>query len=154
MADNRVYGSADAGASTPGGAGPMNGKLRLMTTQLDNVTNQLYSLQTQMTGLSGQINTGGIARGFLTNASSGGLTSGSIYTALASGTTRSFIEIENVSGPTLWFNFGADAVLSQPSFSLAAGATWRSPSNFCPQDKLTIRGSNLVTPNDVTVKSG
>jgi hypothetical protein len=133
MADNRVYGNASTPACTPGGEGPINSRLRLMTSQLD----------------------GAFVRSFLTDASSGGLTSGSVYTALASGTTRNFVEIQNVGAFPVWFNFGADAVAAQPSMLLAvASAPWRSPANFCPQDKLTILTGNGVNPGSVTIKTG
>jgi hypothetical protein len=141
MADNRVYGNASTPACTPGGEGPLNAKQRLMTTQLDSIETLLGNAV--------------ITRGFISDASSGGLTSGSVYTALASGTTRTFVEIQNTGAYPVWFNFGADAVAAQPSMLLAvASAPWRSPVNFCPQDKLTILTGNGANPGSVAIKYG
>lgn len=130
MADPRVFGNADSAASTPGGAGPINAKLRLMTTQLDQM----------------------LVRAFISDASSAAIASGSATTVLASGTTRTFVEIQNVGPSSIWFNFNTDAVAAQPSFLLTTGLTWRSPVVFCPQGRLSVISIANTAP--VTVKYG
>lgn len=56
------------------------------------------------------------------------------------GRNRTFIEIVNNSAEALWLNFGA-AAAADTGIKIAAGATWRSPTNFCPTNSINIVGA-------------
>jgi hypothetical protein len=50
---------------------------------------------------------------------------------------RTVITIQNTSDTTMWLNFGAVAA-TDVGISIAAGATWTSPPNFCPVNSINI----------------
>ena len=53
---------------------------------------------------------------------------------------RALLSIQNTSDTVMWLNFGAVAA-ANVGISIAAGATWTSPPNFCPTSSVNVIGA-------------
>lgn len=54
--------------------------------------------------------------------------------------SRTFIEIQNTSDTAMWLNFNDEAA-ADDGIQIAAGATWRSPANYCPIGSINVLGT-------------
>lgn len=72
---------------------------------------------------------------------SGTITAGGTQqTAMAANAARKGFTIQNQSVADLWFNSLANAVQSQPSFRVPAGALYENPRGGCPTGVISIIG--------------
>lgn len=71
---------------------------------------------------------------------SGTLASGAAQDAMPANASRRFFFIQNNSDTDMWFNYGVDAVASQPSILLPAGTTYENPPHFCPTGRISVIG--------------
>jgi hypothetical protein len=53
---------------------------------------------------------------------------------------RNVLSIQNTSDTVMWLNFGAVAA-ADSGISIAAGTTWTSPPNFCPNNSVNVIGA-------------
>jgi len=73
---------------------------------------------------------------------SGTITSGgTAQTAAASNPPRRYLMLQNTSDTKMWYNLGVTAVASQPSFSLAAGASVQFNGPIIPTGLLSVIGA-------------
>lgn len=54
--------------------------------------------------------------------------------------TRTLLSIQNTSDTAMWLNFGATAA-ADAGILIAAGATWTSPPNACPNGLVSVIGA-------------
>lgn len=91
-----------------------------------------------------------VIQGALTDRSGTILTDSTAQVAAAANAARKFLLLQNVSAGDLWFDFGVDAVLSQPSVKLSAGEKLLF-TEFVPTSYVSVNGAASL---GFTVKEG
>jgi hypothetical protein len=92
-----------------------------------------------------------VIQGSLSDHSGTIITDSTAQQAAAANASRRFLLLQNVSTADLWFDFGVNAVLSQPSIKLAAGEKMIF-TEFVPTDFISVIGGTAA--QGFTVKEG
>lgn len=173
---NADTGTTSDAAATAGGTGTIHAKLRLMTTQLDNINTNIQASLPAGTAIIGGVHmydTAGSTKGTIKAASTAavlsdtalvvtpilqrgsrnfpGCTVGATTTnCLASSTALTFLQVQNVhASNTIACAFGVSAVLNdKSSVQLAAGqsASWGPNTMGVPTGQLNCIASAGSTP--------
>ncbi len=104
--------------------------------------NDQTNVVTPVVSVSGTTSTGTpSAQGSLTDKSGTITAGGTQQTLAAADTARRYLFIQNQSSGDLWFNFGTNAVVSQPSIRLQAGESFTMEGNFVDTRIISIIGA-------------
>lgn len=89
-------------------------------------------------------------QGTLTNYSGTATTTSAAV--IASNTARKYLFLQNVSGGTIWMNFGTAAVASQPSIEISPGDVFVMDGAFISTQSVNIRSQ--TGSRDFVLKEG
>ncbi len=74
-----------------------------------------------------------------TSISNGSIAAGgTVQDVCAANAGRNYFEFQNTSDTVMRIQFGTTDASASSGFSVAAGATWRSTSNFCPNGRVSV----------------
>jgi hypothetical protein len=107
-----------------------------------------------LTHITDIVSTDGTTRGNSTHAIVTIAAAGVAQDALAANAARKYAFIQNpsTSGGTLWFQWGANAVMTAPSIELLPGQSYESPSHWSEVGRLSV--IHPVTGVGIVAKEG